>query len=221
MEFWSPVIISVKVTLFASLIAFLLALFAAWFMAGRRFKGRTPVETLLLLPLVLPPTVVGFGLLYLFGRNSWAGRLIEWIFGQPIVFTWWAAVVAAAVVAFPLVYQTLKNGFESVDKDLQDAARSMGASEFQVFRYVTLPLAWRFLLSGYIFGFARGIGEFGATLMFAGVIPGRTETIPTAIYMAVEAGDLQRAAYWVLSILALSFLLLSLIQTLRSPEEKS
>ncbi|NGQ93934.1 molybdate ABC transporter permease subunit [Brevibacillus sp. SYP-B805] len=219
MNFWSPVVISVQVTLIASVITFILAIICAWRMARRKFRGKLLIETFFLLPLVLPPTVVGFGLLFLMGKNSWLGRLIEWLFGKSIVFTWWAAVVAAAVVAFPLVYQTLKTGFESVDKDLEDAARSMGANEWQVFWYVTFPLAWRFLLSGYMFGFARGIGEFGATLMFAGVIPGKTETIPTAIFMAVESGNMQLATYWVLSIMALSFLLLSFIHKLRSPDE--
>ncbi|BCJ86250.1 molybdate ABC transporter permease subunit [Effusibacillus dendaii] len=218
MDFWSPVVISVQVTLLASVIAFAFAIVFAWGMARRKFKGKLLVETILMLPLVLPPTVIGFGLLFLFGKNSWLGHFIEWLFGVPIVFTWWAAVVAAAVVAFPLVYQTLKTGFESVNKDLEDTFRSAGASEWLVFRHITLPLAWRFLLSGYMFGFARGIGEFGATLMFAGVIPGKTETIPTAIYMASESGNIRLASYWILSIMVLSFLLLSSIHKIRRPE---
>ncbi|MGZ4032581.1 MAG: molybdate ABC transporter permease subunit, partial [Tumebacillaceae bacterium] len=169
-EFWSPIYISLQVTIMASVMAFFLALGAAFWLARASFRGKTLVETAFMLPLVLPPTVVGYGLLVLLGRRSWLGEFIEWVFHQPLVFTWWAAVIAATVVAFPLVFQTLKNGFESVDRDLEDAARSMGANEWQVFRLVTLPLAWRFLLSGFMFGFARGIGEFGATLMFAGDI---------------------------------------------------
>jgi len=215
-RFWSPVLLSLEVSLAASLIAFLLALAAAQFMARHTFHGKLLVETLLMLPLVLPPTVVGFGLLVVLGRSSWLGRLIEWVFHQPVVFTWWAAVIAAAVVAFPLVYQTLKTGFESVDPDLENAARTDGAGEWQVFRYVTMPLAWRSLLSGFLFGFARSIGEFGATLMFAGNIPGKTETIPTAIYLAVESGDMERAASWVITIVALSYLMLGLVHILRS-----
>ena len=153
-----------------------------------------------MLPLVLPPTVVGFGLLVLLGRNGPVGRWIEWLFHQPVIFTWWAAVVAAAVVAFPLMYQTFKAGFESVDRDLEDAARAMGAGEGQVFRHVTLPLSWRFLLTGTVLGFARGLGEFGATLMVAGNIPGETQTVPTAIYIAVETGRMDLAAYWVAAV---------------------
>jgi molybdate transport system permease protein len=214
-EFWSPIVVSLQVTLTASVCAFLLALGAAFWMARASFRGKTLVETLFMLPLVLPPTVVGYGLLVLLGRRSMVGKLIEWVFQQPLVFTWWAAVIAATVVAFPLVYQTLKNGFESVDRDLEDAARSMGANEWQVFRRVTVPLAWRFLLSGFMFGFARGIGEFGATLMFAGDIPERTETIPTAIYIAVEGGNQVQAAYWVAAIVVLSFGLLCVIQIMR------
>jgi molybdate transport system permease protein len=214
-NFWSPVLISVEVTLTASILAFAIALAASWAMARTSFRGKVLVETLLMLPLVLPPTVVGFGLLVLLGRNSWLGRLIEWLFHQPVIFTWWAAVIAATVVAFPLVYQTLKTGFESVDRDLEDVARTEGASEWQVFRHITLPLAWRFLLSAYLFGFARGIGEFGATLMFAGNIPGKTETIPTAIYLAVESGNMETATYWVLTIVVMSYAMLGLVHLLR------
>jgi molybdate transport system permease protein len=216
MNFWPPILISIKVTLLASVIAFLLAAAAACWMSSRRFRGKLFVETLLMLPLVLPPTVVGFGLLIVFGANSWIGRIIEWLFRQPIVFTWWAAVVAAAVVAFPLIYQTLRTGFEAVEPDLKDVARTFGATEGQVFRHVTLPLSWRFLMSGYMLGVARGIGEFGATLMFAGDIPGKTETIPTAIFMAVESGNMRLAVWWVLSILFFSFVLLGVVNQLRS-----
>lgn len=214
-EFWSPILISLKITLTASVVVFLLALIASYWMANRDFKGKSILETLFMLPLVLPPTVVGFGLLVTMGRNSWIGRFIEWLFGQPVVFTWWAGVIAVSVVAFPLVYQTLKTGFESVDNEIKDMARSFGASEWQVFRHVTLSLSWRFLLSGYTFGFARGIGEFGATLMFAGNIPSQTETIPTAIYMAAESGNLTLALAWVVSIVVLSFVLLTFIHRMR------
>ncbi|WP_134698733.1 molybdate ABC transporter permease subunit [Ammoniphilus sp. YIM 78166] len=212
MEFWSPIRISVQVTLVASVAAFIMALIFAWWMARFRFKGKAVMETLLMLPLVLPPTVVGFGLLILMGKQSWIGKTVEWLFHQSIVFTWWAAVIAACVVAFPLMYQTLKTGFQSIDKELEDSARVMGANEWQVFRYITFPIGWRFTLSAYILGFARGIGEFGATLMFAGAIPGKTETIPTAIFMAAESGNMTLATYWVLCIVALSFALLSLTQ---------
>jgi len=214
-DFWSPIWLSLEVNGVASILVFVPALLAAWWMKGRSFYGKSAVETLLILPLVLPPTVVGFGLLILMGRNSWIGQAVERLFHQPVLFTWWAAVIAAVVVAFPLVYQTLKNGFESVDRELEDAARSMGAGEWQVFRYITLPLSWRSLLTGYVLGFARGMGEFGATLMVAGNIPGKTQTIPTAIYIAVESGDTRLAAYWVASTVLLSFALLAIVQRMK------
>lgn len=180
-ELWEPVWLSVKVTIVSSIIVFILALATARFMAKHKFYGKTVLETLFLLPLVLPPTVVGFLLLVMLGRNSWIGRAIEWLTNQPIIFTWVAAVIASTVVAFPLVYQSVKTGLASVDKSVEDAARSAGASEWQLFRWITLPLSRRFLISAYVIGFARGLGEFGATLMIAGNIPGRTQTIPTAI----------------------------------------
>lgn len=206
--FLQPVVLSLKVSLISSAIVFIAAAWAAWSMSRTRFRGRTLVETFIMLPMVLPPTVVGFVLLVVFGRQSPIGRLFESIFGLSIVFTWGAAVIASAVVAFPLVFQTLKVGFQSVDADLQDAARSMGASEGQVLRFITLPLAWRSLVAGYVLGFARGLGEFGATLMLAGNIPGRTQTAPTAIYLAVDAGNFGLAWLWCFAMIAVSFAML-------------
>lgn len=206
--FISPVIISIKVSLTASFIVFLLGIAAAWGMSRRSFKGKLLVETLFLLPLVLPPTVVGFVLLVSLGKKSFMGQLIQSLFDKPIIFTWWAAVVAAVVVSFPIVYQTIKVGFASVDSDLQDVARSMGANEWQVLRLITLPLALQSLLTAYILGFARSLGEFGATLMIAGNIPHRTQTVPTAIYVAVESGNLTLAWWWTGCIILLSLLML-------------
>ncbi|GAB6991930.1 molybdate ABC transporter permease subunit [Paenibacillus pini] len=174
-------------------------------MSRRNFRGKTVVETTFLLPLVLPPTVVGFILLVLLGKKSWIGQFMESFFNQSIIFTWGAAVIAAIVVAFPLVYQTMRTGFSLVDKDIEDAARSMGASEWQVLRYITMPLAWRSLVTAYLLGFARGLGEFGATLMIAGNIPHKTQTLPTAIYIAVESGDMTLAWYWAGAIIIISF----------------
>lgn len=177
-------------------------------MSRRKFKGKIIIETMFMLPLVLPPTVVGFLLLVMLGRRSWIGEWIEWLFAAPIVFSWWAAVVASIVVSFPLVYQTMKVGFASVDRDLEDAGRSIGANEWAVFRYITLPLTSRSLISAFILGFARGLGEFGATLMIAGNIPGKTQTIPTAIYVAVDSGNTAMAWAWTFAIIAISFMLL-------------
>ncbi|MDQ6419627.1 molybdate ABC transporter permease subunit [Paenibacillus sp. LHD-117] len=206
--FWPPIRLSLLVTLLSSIVAAIVGVAAAWWMSRRRFRGKTVIDTVFLLPLVLPPTVVGFLLLMLLGRRSWVGQAIEWLFSAPVIFSWWAAVIAAIVVAFPLVYQTMKVGFDSVDRELEDSARSIGASEWQLFRRITLPLAWRSLVTAYILGFARGLGEFGATLMIAGNIPGKTQTVPTAIYVAVDAGKMTMAWAWTIGIIVISFLML-------------
>ncbi|WP_307607090.1 molybdate ABC transporter permease subunit [Paenibacillus sp. V4I9] len=207
-EFAYPIILSLKVAVVSSIFVLLIGGLAAWGMSRRNFRGKTLLETTFLLPLVLPPTVVGFILLVLLGKKSWIGYLMENFFNQSIIFTWGAAVIASIVVAFPLVYQTMKTGFSSVNKDLEDAGRSTGANEWQVLRYITLPLAWRSVTTAYILGFARGLGEFGATLMIAGNIPHKTQTLPTAIYMAVESGDLTLAWCWAVAIIMISFGLL-------------
>ncbi|MFE5317579.1 molybdate ABC transporter permease subunit [Paenibacillus sp. NPDC056579] len=209
-QFWTPIRLSVQVALLSSVVVVLLGIAAAWWMSRRSFKGKTLLETAFMLPLVLPPTVIGFLLLVILGRKSWFGQFIEWLFAAPVIFSWWSAVIASIVVAFPLVYQTMKVGFSSVDKDLEAASRSIGASEWQVFLYITLPLTYRSLVSAYILGFARGLGEFGATLMIAGNIPGKTQTIPTAIYVAVDAGDTAMAWAWTGSIIVISFIMLLL-----------
>ncbi|AIQ50903.1 MULTISPECIES: molybdate ABC transporter permease subunit [Paenibacillus] len=210
-EFFAPVWLSVKIAVITSIIVFILASYVAKLMAGRKFPGYSLLETVLMLPLVLPPTVVGFVLLVILGRRSWIGELYERLTEQTILFTWGAAVIAAVVVAFPLVYRTVKAGFEEVDKDLEDAARAQGASELQVLRYVTLPLAGRALAAGFVLGFARGLGEFGATIMVAGNIPGRTQTVPTAIYVAVDGGNMTLAWMWVCSIIVISALMLMFV----------
>jgi molybdate transport system permease protein len=207
-DFAAPVYLSIQVAVISSILVFGLSIAAAYWMARKRFLGRSLLETLFMLPLVLPPSVVGFILLVGLGRRSFIGQVYEWFIGQPIVFSWIAAIIAAVVVAFPLGYRTIKVGFEEVDGDLQDSARAMGASEWQVFRYITVPLASRALYAGYILGFARALGEFGATLMVAGNIPHRTQTIPTAIYVAVDGGNLSLAWLWAFTMVLLSFLML-------------
>jgi molybdate transport system permease protein len=213
--FAAPILLSLKVAVISSLIVFLIGLLVAWVMTKRKFRFKTLLETTFLLPLVLPPTVVGFILLVFLGRQSWIGRLAERVFDTSIIFTWWAAVLASVVVAFPLVYQALKTGFSSVERELEDSARSLGASELQVFAYITLPLAWRSLIAAFVLGFARGLGEFGATLMVAGNIPDKTQTIPTAIYFAVDAGKLTLAWYWTAATIIISFGLLLLTNKLK------
>jgi molybdate transport system permease protein len=166
------------------------------------------VDGIFLLPLVLPPTVVGFFLLLLFGRHGPFGQLLLH-FGATIVFSWPATVIAATVVSFPLMYITARAALEQVEPGLLEAARTLGATEWRVFREIALPLAWPGVLAGTILSFARALGEFGATLMIAGNIPGRTETIPIAIYFAVEADDIQRALYWCAVDVIISLALLS------------
>ncbi|MGM1021471.1 MAG: molybdate ABC transporter permease subunit [Bacillota bacterium] len=210
-EYWSPIQLSLQVTLLSSVLVIVAGLVIAWSMSRLgSFKGKTFVETVFMLPLVLPPTVVGFLLLVLLGRKSGFGRFVEQWFGEPIVFSWWAAVVASVVVAFPLVYRTMKVGFASVDEELEEAGRSIGASEWQVFRYITFPLIFPSLKAAFILGFARSLGEFGATLMIAGNIPGKTQTIPTVIYVAVDSGHLPMAWAWTCSLIVISFIMLLL-----------
>ena len=174
------------------------------------------METILILPMVLPPTVIGFFLIVIFGKNSFAGKAIEWLFQQPIIFTWWAAVIAAIIVAFPLMYQSAKAGFQGIDFEIEEAARLDGANEWEIFLFISIPLASRALISGSILSLARALGEFGATFMFAGNIPGKTQTIPTAIYIAIDSGNMGMAWLWVISIVVISFIMLLLIQ--RKPE---
>ncbi len=204
-DFFDPILLSLKVAAVSSVFVLILGGLAAWGMSRRSFRGKSFIETAILLPLVLPPTVVGFILLVVLGKKSWIGAGMEMLFNQSIIFTWGAAVIASIVVAFPLVYQTMKTGFASVSRDVEDAGRSSGAKEWQVLRYITLPLAWRSITAAYILGFARGLGEFGATLMIAGNIPHKTQTLPTAIYIAVESGNQTLAWCWAGAIIVISF----------------
>ncbi|MBD2100854.1 molybdate ABC transporter permease subunit [Leptolyngbya sp. FACHB-261] len=199
----SPLWLSLKTTLTATLITFFLGLAAAYWMTSYRGKARGLIDGLLTSPLVLPPTVVGFILLLLFGRNGPLGKLLELV-GVTIIFSWPATVIAATVVAFPLMYRTALGAFEQIDPNLLAVARTLGASEWMTFWRVALPSAWPGILAGTILAFARALGEFGATLMLAGNIPGQTQTMPLAIFFASEGGDLQQAMFWVLLILVLS-----------------
>ncbi|WP_042463502.1 molybdate ABC transporter permease subunit [Neobacillus dielmonensis] len=207
-SFWTPVRLSIEIASVAALSVIILGLFFGKLMAHRNFKGKIVIDTIFLLPLVLPPTVVGFLLIICFGRNSPAGQWIEWMFHQPVMFTWWAAVMASTVVAFPLMYQSARTGFEGVDHDIEDAARVDGANEFRLLIHISIPLALKSIIAGAILSFARALGEFGATFMFAGNIPGRTQTIPTAIYVALDSGNMELAWLWVATIIVISFLML-------------
>lgn len=207
-NFWEPIWLSLEVAGTAIIIVLISGIIIARLLARVNFKGKVIIETLLILPLVLPPTVVGFLLIIIFGKHSPVGQLIESIFNHPIMFTWWAAVLASTVVSFPLMYQSAKAGFQNVDPDIEEAARIDGASEVKVFTSITIPAAMGSIITGGILSFARAIGEFGATLMFAGNLPGKTQTVPTAIYVAINSGNMQLAWLWVISILVISFLML-------------
>jgi molybdate transport system permease protein len=206
----SPIKLSLQVAFISIMIVSIIGTLVAKVMVQKKFSGKVAIETLLLLPLVLPPTVIGFLLVFLFGGNSWLGKIFEFIFHSSLMFSWWAAVIASSVVAFPLMYQSAKTGFQMIDKDIEDAARVDGASEWLIFLKVTLPLSYKALIAGIILSFARALGEFGATLMFAGNIPGKTQTAPTAIYVALESGNLKEAWILVFTMILISFVILLL-----------
>ena len=206
----SPLLLSLATTVTATAATFVLGTLAAWQMLRIRNGLRVWLDGVLTLPLILPPTVVGYLLLLVFGRKSIVGQLLERV-GITVVFTWPATVIAAAVIAFPLMYRTSLGAFEQVSPHLLDAARTLGAGEARVFRTVLLPLSWPGVLAGTVLSFARAMGEFGATLMLAGNIPGQTETMPIAIFSAVEGGEPGVAAVWVVTILAISLAMIRLL----------
>ena len=186
-----PILFSLRVAALSTLFAGVLGIGLAWVLTRTRFPGRSLLESILLLPLVLPPTVVGFYLLLLLGRSGPLGAALE-AAGLEIVFTWRAAVIAATVASLPLVVKAVQAAFEAVDPRIEAAAHTLRSAPW-VFVTVTLPLAWRGILAGLILAFARGLGEFGITLMLAGSIPGRTQTLALAIYDAVQSNDLAQA----------------------------
>ncbi len=201
---WFPLWLSLRVAGVATALSLVLGLWLAYALANRRFRGGDVLGAVITLPLVMPPTVLGYYLLVLLGRNSPIGGVYEWITGQPLVFTWQAAVVAAMFHAIPLLVITARAALESVDHTYERAARNLGASDWRVFWRVSLPLARRSILAAAALAFARTLGDFGITIMIAGNIPGRTQTLAVAIYDAVEAGNgaLARAMVIVISIIA-------------------
>ncbi len=201
----SPLWLSFQTAALATVIVFIAGVFLARVITRNTFPGKSILEAIFLLPLVLPPTVVGFGLLFIFGKNGPLGILLSKWFDVQIVFTWYAVLIAAIVVAFPLMYQSASAAFQQYDANLEKAAYTMGASKWRVFWTISFPLAWPGLLGGLVLTFARALGEFGATLMLAGYIPGVTDTIPLAIYFAVESGNTEMATFWVIIIVALGF----------------
>lgn len=205
---WQPIVLSIKVASLSLCVVFVLGVAAAYIMRTFEFSGKAALEALFTLPLVLPPVVTGFLLLLLIGKQGPVGRLLSEQWQIQIIFTPYAAILAGTVVAFPLMYQSTKAAFQNIDSRLEDAARTLGASEWRVFFTVTMPLAWHGLVSGLVLSFSRALGEFGATIMVAGNIPGKTQTIPLAIYFAAESNDLTQAGLYVFVISLLTFSLI-------------
>ncbi len=204
---WFPVLLSLRVALISLIAVTVFGLPVARLLARREFHGKDVLEAAITLPLVLPPSVIGYGLLLLIGNNGLLGKTLSEM-GISIIFTWWAAALASTVVAFPLMYQSAKAAFKSVDINYEKAARTLGAGEIRIFFSITLPLAWPGIIAGLVLSFARALGEFGATLMVAGNIPGQTQTIPLSIYFAVDAGDNVTARTLVAIITVFSFLVI-------------
>jgi molybdate transport system permease protein len=186
---WIALALSLKVALWATAINLVLGVALGYALAHWRFAGRDLIDALLTLPMVMPPTVLGYYLLVVIGSHGPVGAWLLQHFGVRLVFTWQAAVIAAAIVAFPLVFKAARAAFETVDPQLEEAARTLGVSQAAVFFRVSLPLAWRGILAGLLLAFARALGEFGATLMVAGSIAGKTQTLSIAVYEAVQAGQ--------------------------------
>jgi len=216
-EYLSPLWISIKTVLLTTAITFVLGIAAARWMSRFSGKLKPVIDGAFILPLVLPPTVVGFGLLLLLGSHGWIGHPIS-LLGTTIVFSWPATVISAAVMSFPLMYMTTRGAFEQVDTNIEDAARTLGASEWRVLYSVTLPLAWPGVVAGTILCFARSLGEFGATLMLAGNIPGKTATIPVAIYFAIQDGDMKQAVYLMVIVLCIALASLAALAYLKKPK---
>jgi len=196
--------LSVRVAVVATALNALVGIPLAYLLARRRFRGRALVDLAVTLPLVLPPTVTGYYLIVLLGRRGWLGAPLHAATGWTVPFTWYAAVIAAAVMALPLLVRTARAAIESVDRELEKAAYTLGRSEWRTALEVTLPLARNGIIAGLVLAFARALGEFGATLMLAGNIPGRTTTVPLAIYTAVQTGEAGEAAVLVLALTVLS-----------------
>jgi len=201
---WFPLWLSLRVAALATLVSLGLGLWIAYLLANRKFRGKELLDAVVTLPLVLPPTVLGYYLLVVLGRSSPLGQFYEWTFGTPLVFTWQAAVVASTLHAIPLLVKSARAAFDTVDRNYEKAARNLGASDWRVFWRVTMPLSRRAVIAASVLAFARALGDFGATLMIAGDIPGKTQTAAIAIYDAVEGGNTFVARVLVLALSAVA-----------------
>lgn len=216
----TPLWISIKVSTISTIIVCIIGVFLAKKMFECKSKYKPILESIIMLPIVLPPTVLGFILLIIFSKNQFIGNLLNDFFHIEVIFTWIGAVIAAVIVSLPLMYQHVMNGFQSINPKMLNTARTMGASELKIFRTIILPLSKRAILSGIVLSFARAIGEFGATLMIAGYIPGVTNTLPLEIYFLVQAGEDAKAWIWVIVLVLLSIAIISTINLLKQKGHK-
>lgn len=201
----SPVILSLRVATISTIITMIVGIVFAYIFVRYNFHFKDLLESLLILPMVLPPSVIGYILLVIFGKRGFIGVYLNKIFGISIIFTWIACVIASVVVSIPLMYQSVKSSFLAIDENYINAARTLGASEKKIFFKVILPLAMPGIVSGTVLSFARALGEFGATMMIAGNIPGKTQTIPTAIYYAIASDDMNKANILTFIVIIFSF----------------
>lgn len=214
----SPLKISIKVAVIATVITFITGILAAKWVVSLK-KGKALMDGIFSLPLVLPPTVVGFFLLLLFGNNGLIGKYLkEW--NMSVVFTWAGAVIASAVVSFPMMYRTARGAFEQVDKNVLDAARTLGKTESWIFARLMIPMSKPGILAGVVLSFARALGEFGATIMLAGNIPGKTQTMSVAVYTAMQSNNRALAYRWTLIIMGISFVAMFLMNYFQTKENK-
>ncbi|MBS6506904.1 MAG: molybdate ABC transporter permease subunit [Paraclostridium bifermentans] len=215
----SPLIISIKTSLVATLITFILGIIISYKIFWYKGIYESLIDTMLTLPLVLPPTVVGFFILITIGKNGPVGMILKTI-DINLIFTWTATVISAVIVSFPIMYRSLKSSFEQIDNNMIFAAKTLGLSEKEIFMKIMLPISYPGIIGAVILSFARAIGEFGATLMIAGNIPGKTQTMPIAIFFAVESGDMNKAMIWVMIIIGISSIVITISNFISKSRDK-
>ncbi|WP_278548814.1 molybdate ABC transporter permease subunit [Paraclostridium bifermentans] len=215
----SPLIISIKTSLVATLITFILGIIISYKIFWYKGRYESLIDTILTLPLVLPPTVVGFFILITIGKNGPVGMILKTI-DINLIFTWTATVISAVIVSFPIMYRSLKSSFDQIDNNMIFAAKTLGLSEKEIFMKIMLPISYPGIIGAVILSFARAIGEFGATLMIAGNIPGKTQTMPIAIFFAVESGDMNKAMIWVMIIIGMSAIVITISNFISKSRDK-
>lgn len=216
---WSPLWISLKTAFLSTLITFVIGIFLSYVMANYKGKYKGIIDGLLTLPLVLPPTVVGFFILLIIGKNGAIGKLLLKL-DINLIFSWSATVIASTTVAFPMMYRASRAAFEQIDENMIQVARTLGLSEWKIFYKIAIPLAYPGIIAGIVLSFARALGEFGATLMIAGNIPDKTQTMPLAIFFAVESGDMKIAMIWVSIITIISIIMILVLNIWSENQQK-